>query len=234
MSENWVSPAATKASASEQIDSTTASNPRITTASHPVSPRVLRIERDTTVCSVAAVAPPITKNPAACEKSCNAVSTSSRHGLVTSFERFANACESHPGFPNRSHHKPTTEAAITLATNRAIIIIGRPGNATAVATSTTGLMAGDASKNAMAAENGTPRCAKRAATGTEEHSHPGRKTPATAATGTASARFFGKTRARAAGRTKAAITPERTTPNTINGIACKTMARKIVAQWANA
>ena len=70
---------------------------------------------------------------------------------------------------------------------RASTIPGSPGNATAVDTSTTGLIAGAASRNASAAAGGTPWPMSRRATGTEAHSHPGSTTPAAPATGTAAA-----------------------------------------------
>src|SRR5437763_6857039 len=85
----------------------------------------------------------------------------------------------------------TTDAA-RLATSRATTICGRPGNATNVATSTTGLIAGADSRNASAAAGVTPRRTRAPAIGTEPHSHPGSTTPATPATGTASTGQIGR------------------------------------------
>src|SRR5204862_336472 len=86
------------------------------------------------------------------------------------------------------HHSspPTTVAASTATTNRPTTIPGRPGNATLVATSTTGLIAGADSRNASAAAGGTPRRINAPATGTDPHSQPGSAAPARPATGTAS------------------------------------------------
>ena len=56
--------------------------------------------------------------------------------------RCARALATHSSRPLAIHTKPTTHAASRLATKRATTISGRPGNATAVATSTTGFTAG--------------------------------------------------------------------------------------------
>ena len=69
-------------------------------------------------------------------------------------------------------------AAARLARNRARTTSGWPGKATAVATSTTGLMAGADSRKASAAGAGAPCATSRPAIGTDPHSHPGRATPA--------------------------------------------------------
>ena len=98
--------------------------------------------------------------------------------------------------PNRAQTSPTTVAASRLARNRAATISGWPGNATAVETSTTGLIAGADSRNVSAAAGMAPRETSRPAIGTEPHSHPGRAAPATAATGTANAGRSGSTRGR--------------------------------------
>ena len=87
--------------------------------------------------------------------------------------------------PSRSHSQPMTTEVARLATSRATTICGRPGNATDVATSTTGLIAGADSRNASAAAGVTPRRTSAPAIGTEPHSQPGRIAPATPATGTA-------------------------------------------------
>src|SRR5690242_3498939 len=108
---------------------------------------------------------------------------------------------------------PTITAATNDATNRASTICGRPGNATAVATNTTGLIAGAASRNVSAAGAGTPRATSRPATGTELHSHPGSAAAVTAATGTANAVRFGTTRASAPGATNADSSALTTTPS---------------------
>ncbi len=59
--------------------------------------------------------------------------------------------------PSRSHSQPMTMATIRLATPRPTTISGLFGNATAVAVSTIGLIAGAASRNASAAAGVTPR-----------------------------------------------------------------------------
>ena len=113
--------------------------------------------------------------------------------------------------------------------NRATTIPGSPGNATAVATRTTGLIAGAASRKASAAESGRPCPISRRATGTDAHSQPGSTAPASPATGTASAGRLGSSRPSAAGDTKAAISPDSTTPSTRNGNACTQTATNTVA-----
>src|SRR5256884_7481024 len=96
-------------------------------------------------------------------------------------------------------------ATMRLAANRARTIRGLRGNATAVAVSTIGLIAGADSRNANAAAGVTPRRTSAPATGTDAHSHPGRTTPAIPATGTASAGRLGNARAKNDGGTNTAI-----------------------------
>ena len=79
---------------------------------------------------------------------------------------------------------PTTQAAARLAANRAHTIMGLPLNATAVATKTTGLIAGDARRNTNAWLGATPLRIKDCPTGTDAHSQAGMAMPASAATGT--------------------------------------------------
>src|SRR5689334_4380131 len=129
---------------------------------------------------------------------------------------------------------PTATAAIRLATNLAATISGWPGNATAVATSTTGLIAGAESKKVSAAAGVTPRDISRRAIGTEPHSQPGRAAPASAATGTAYTGRSGNTRESVAGETNAAITALTVTPRTRKGSAWTATATKTVAQLATA
>src|SRR5262249_34252802 len=114
-------------------------------------------------------------------------------------------------------------------TNRAATTCGRPGNATAVATTTTGLIAGEASRNASAAGGATPRAISPPATGTDAHSQPGSSAPAAPATGTAAYWLRGSARAKKAGGTNAAIAPEISTPSTRNGSACTHTATNTVA-----
>jgi len=94
--------------------------------------------------------------------------------------------------PKRAHSSPTMTATASEATNRASTNSGRPGKATAVAISTTGLIAGADSRKVSAAAGGTPRDISPPATGTEPHSHPGSSSPAAPATGTAAAWFEGR------------------------------------------
>ena len=72
----------------------------------------------------------------------------------------------------------------------------------------------------------------RPAIGTDPHSHPGNAAPANVATGTASDRAVGISRAMARGATNAASAALTVTPSTRNGSACTVIATKIVAQWA--
>ncbi len=101
--------------------------------------------------------------------------------------------------------------------NRARTIRGLFGKATAVATITTGLMAGAASRKVNAAAGGAPLSMRRLATGTELHSHPGNNAPDTPASGTASTARRGSTRANAPSGTNAATAPLMSTPRTRNG-----------------
>ena len=78
----------------------------------------------------------------------------------------------------RAHSMPTAIAVSSEATKRAATTSGWPGKATAVATSTTGLIAGADSMKANAAAGATPRAVSRPAIGTEPHSQPGSATPA--------------------------------------------------------
>ena len=101
----------------------------------------------------------------------------------------------------------------------AATICGWPGNATAVATSTTGLMAGAASMNVNAAAPTAPSPKRRRATGTEPHSQPGRAAPPTPATRIAAAGLRGNQRASRSGVTNAATSPLITIPSARKGIA---------------
>ena len=132
--------------------------------------------------------------------------------------------------PRATQASPTTIEVTSEATSRASTIAGRPGKATAVDTSTTGLIAGADSRKASAAAGVTPRETNRPAMGTEPHSQPGRAAPASAATGTARAGRRGSQRARVVGGTKASMAPLTTTPRTRNGIDCTAMATKMVDQ----
>jgi hypothetical protein len=76
-----------------------------------------------------------------------------------------------------------------------------------VATSTIGLIAGADSRKVKAAAGVTPWASSPPATGTEPHSQPGSSRPAVPATGTASARLRGRTRAKKDGGTNAVIAP---------------------------
>ena len=117
------------------------------------------------------------------------------------------------------------------ASNRAHTISGWFGNATDVATSTTGFTAGAARRKVSAAAVGTPREIMRRATGTELHSHPGSAIPAIAAVGTAKSGRCGRARAIHSVGTSTAIPAEIRTPRTRNGRACSTIARNTVDQY---
>ena len=228
-----VRPAATNASASEQIDRSTANSARTSTESRPCSASRSVTERGTIVCSVAAAAAPMTRKPPAWSRSWWHVAMKTRHGgPVCSCRRRARSTSSSCPRPTQTH--PTTIAVARLARKRAPTISGWPGNATAVLTRTTGLMAGAASRNARAAAGTTPRDISRPAMGTEPHSQPGSTTPAEAATGTARAGWRGMSRGRRSGGTKAAIAPLMITPSTRKGRAWKAMATKIVVQFSTA
>ena len=119
--------------------------------------------------------------------------------------------------PTRAHSSPTATAVTSEARNRAATTCGRPGKATAVDTSTTGLMAGAASMKAKAAAAGAPRAVSRPAIGTAPHSQPGRATPASPAAGTATSGRLGSVLASQSGGTRAAIAPLTRTPSTRKG-----------------
>ena len=107
---------------------------------------------------------------------------------------------------------------------------GCPGNATAVEASTTGLIAGADSRNAIAAAGVTPRFISAAETGTEAHSQPGRITPDALATGTASAGCLGSAFAKKDAGTNAVSAADSSTPSTRNGSAWTVTPTNIVAQ----
>src|SRR3989442_6229724 len=111
---------------------------------------------------------------------------------------------------------------------------GFPGKAAAVAVSTIGLIAGAERRKANAADGVTPRRIRLFATGTEAHSQPGRTTPATPATGTASAGLRGRIRVNRSAGTNALIAPDRTVPRRRKGSAWTVMARQTVRQAATA
>ncbi len=114
---------------------------------------------------------------------------------------------------------PMTSAVSSDAVSRATTIAGWPGNATEVATNTTGLIAGALSMKARAAGPAAPSPNRRRAAGTEPHSQPGSAAPATPAARTAALGRRGSQRARRSGETYAAMSPLTTTPRTRNGSA---------------
>lgn len=132
--------------------------------------------------------------------------------------------------PSRCHNQPIAHATSRLATNRARTICGLPGNATAVAASTIGLIAGADSRNASAAAGVTPRRTSAPATGTEAHSQPGRTAPAIPATGTAREGRLGSARAKNDGGTNTAMIADSSTPRTRKGNAWTTTATNTVIQ----
>src|SRR5438067_244817 len=200
--ENGTKVAATKASASEHTQRTTAAVARIGTPTSPEAPRAPRVVGRTVTWSVAVAAAPIARKAPAVVKSCTRIRTNTAHdgppGPSTS------PGPARIGDPNRLHTRPTATAARSEATKRATTIMGWPGKATAVAARTTGLMAGAARRNATAAPGGTPDATSRPATTTELHSHPGRAAPASPATGTDRAARRGIIRASARPGTNAA------------------------------
>src|SRR4051812_35424322 len=139
----------------------------------------------------------------------------------------------HSALPIRNQSQPISTATTRLAAPRATTISGCFGNAIAVAVSTIGLIAGAASRKARAAAGVTPRRISEPAIGTEPHSQPGSTTPATLATGTARAGFFGSARAQKEAGTNTAITADSTTPNTRNGTACTITETNTVIQVCN-
>src|SRR6478736_2409332 len=121
-------------------------------------------------------------------------------------------------------------AVSSPAISLAHTMFGSLVNATAVAISTIGLMAGADSMNASDADGRTPRSISRFEMGTEPHSQPGSAAPQTDAIGTANTGLLGMIFANTAAGTKAAIAPDTTTPSTRNGVACTQMATKTVDQ----
>src|SRR5918993_214999 len=227
--ENWLRLAATKASASEQTARTTASPARATTARVGLAATASSTDLGTTTWRVAAVMAPTTSQPPAWRKSCWAVWVNDCQRVWPSTLRWrVRSIQS--SRPSRAHSRPTATAVASEARNRAATISGRPGNATAVETSTTGLMAGAASMNANAAAGAAPRAVSRPAIGTAPHSQPGRATPASPAAGTATSGCLGSARASHPGGTRAVIAPLSTTPRTRKGSAWTLMDTKIVVQ----
>jgi hypothetical protein len=124
----------------------------------------------------------------------------------------------------------TSEAPI-----RATTIAGAPGKATAVATRTTGLIAGAASMKVKAAAPvalASPN--NRLATGTDPHSQPGNTAPPSPAANTASAGRRGSQRANRSGDMNTAMNPLTTTPRTKNGTAWTNTPQKTVPAVDNA
>lgn len=141
----------------------------------------------------------------------------------------------HSGRPHRAHAQPMITAASRDAAIRARTILGAPGNATAVATKTTGLIAGAASMNVKAAAPVAPPSPNnRRATGTDPHSQPGNAAPPTPAANTATAGRRGSQRANRCGDTNTAINPLTTTPSARKGIACTNTPQKTVPAVDNA
>src|SRR6201998_2019989 len=170
---------------------------------------------------MAAAAATITKYDAALRKSCRAASanTTQRDSLCT--PAGGSRRVTHSGRPHRAHAQPMITAVSSDAPIRARTILGAPGNATAVATSTTGLIAGAASmKVKAAAPVAPPSPNSRRATGTDPHSQPGSAAPPTPAATTATAGFRGNQRANRSGDTNTAINPLTTTPSARKGRAC--------------
>src|SRR6266498_2261960 len=218
-------------SCSEPAATTAGSPASASSASGPAPATASRMLRGTTVWSVAAVAAPTIRNPPACSRSCCAVDTSTARGGPCSTDR-RRARSSSSSRPVHAHTRPTIVEVSRLATRRATITAGRPGKATAVAVSTTGLIAGADSRNASAAAGSAPRTTSRPAIGTDPHSQPGSAAPAAAATGTASAGRRSSALGRKPAGTKAATAALITTPSTRNGIACTAIATNTVAQCA--
>ena len=133
-----------------------------------------------------------------------------------------------PAGPAAATASPSRLAVSRLATNRAATIAGSPGNATAVDTSTTGLIAGEASRNANAAAGATPRRMSAPATGTEPHSQAGSAAPAMPATGTAATGLRGSARSKNRAGTNAVIAADSSVPRTRNGSACTMTETKTV------
>src|SRR5262245_38445434 len=96
---------------------------------------------------------------------------------------------------------------------------GSPGNATAVETRTTGLIAGDARRNTNAAAGVTPRRISTVAAGTAPVSDVGNAAPATPATGTAAMAVRTNARSRNRRGTNAVIDADASAPRTRNGSA---------------
>ena len=131
-------------------------------------------------------------------------------------------------FHTQSH--PTMTAVSIEAAKRAKTISGLPGKATAVETSTMGLTAGAANKNVKATPGETPRRMMLPAIGTEAHSQPARPTPATPATGTASAAFVGTRRFSRRSESRWEIAPATSTPRIKKGSDWITMAMNMALQ----
>ena len=124
---------------------------------------------------------------------------------------------------------PIVTAVSSEATQRASTIAGSPGKATAVATKTTGLIAGAESMNVSAAAPWAPSPNSRRPTGTEPHSQPGNTAPPTPATATAATDRRGSQRASRSADTNAAISPLITTPSTRKGSAWTNTPQNTVA-----
>src|SRR6201998_1386685 len=184
---------------------------------------------------MAAAAATITKYDAALRKSCRAASanTTQRESLRT--PAAGSRRVTHSGRPHRAHAQPIITAVSSDAPIRARTILGAPGNATAVATSTTGFIAGAASMNVKAAAPVAPPSPNnRRATGTEPHSQPGNAAPPTPAANTATAGRRGSQSANRWGDTNTAINPLPTTPSARKGTACTNTPQNTVPAVENA
>ena len=226
---NWLRPDATNASASEQIDSSTAKPAIVMTAVTLCPATVSSTRRGTRTCNAAATAAPTMRYPPACKRSCTAAARKRSH-LLPVCTIFASAFSTIAVLPKASHSQPIVIDMIIDPTNLAIQTWGLFGNATAVDTMTTGFTAGAASKNVRATAGFTPLPMRRPAIGTEPHSQPGSAMPQRPARGTAKTGRLGNHRFREFSVRSAAIAPDNVTPRARKGSACTQTATKMVDQ----
>src|SRR5690606_5574429 len=197
--ENWLNAATTNASAAELTENRTASRASATTAKAGLAAIAASHRGGRSVVRAATANAPSTRKPPARTTSLRHESQKASHLLAGSCTLAPAAAGNHPGRPSLSQSRPRTTAAVRQAKNRAATISGCAGNATAVATRTTGLNAGAANSNVSAAAAATPLRIRAAAVGTAASLSVGRMAPATPATGTAATGVSGNSRRRSCG-----------------------------------
>ena len=217
-----MSPAATNASASEQIAMTTARPASARTAEQARCRRLRRRRvRGTTVCRVAAVAAPTIRKPPAWRRSCWAVPGAPQRGPVVLVplggpDQQVVAAGSRP-------HQTDDDRREEAGQQPGEHHLGLAGEGHRGRDQHDRVDRGCGQQEGQRRGRRTPRATSRPAMGTEPHSQPGRATPAAAATGTANTGGRAEPREQAR-RDEGGDGRADGTPSTRNGIAWTAIA----------